>query len=122
MVDSGEEDEGSNGDVSGDEGDGFCGGGRHRGEPRVRVGREPDISCCVGGAKMVRDWLEAPQQDGGWSWSNGVGLVVGVRVDEAAFSAPMSTPARWSSRRKMDPAASLNGVRALASLAPHHVL
>lgn len=32
MVDGGEEDEGSNGDVLGDEGDGFCCGGGYFGE------------------------------------------------------------------------------------------
>ena len=76
VVDSGEEDEGSNGDVSGDEGDGFCGGGRHRGEPRgVWTGGKPAEICFVGDVWSVRSRLETPRGDevrggcAGWdSW------------------------------------------------------
>jgi hypothetical protein len=44
VVDGGKEDEGSNGDVSCDEGDGLRCGGGHLGEPReIRELRKPDF-------------------------------------------------------------------------------
>jgi hypothetical protein len=83
MVDCREEDERRNGDVSSDEGEGFCGGGRHR-KFVEWVGY--DFCLVFGGRGMtfMREWPETRAEAESW-WLMCLWWWLHVRTLEAAF-------------------------------------